>query len=63
MQACEEVDACDLLRIFLKVALLAGNFLNAGSRATGAAAGFQIDSLLKLREVKSSKSRWAGGCA
>ena len=35
----------------LRVALAAGNFLNAGSRA-GAAAGFHVSALLKLREAR-----------
>jgi hypothetical protein len=36
----------------------AGNFLNAGNR-DGAAAGFQIDALLKLKDVRSTRARWA----
>lgn len=39
--ACAEVRAAAVLPVVLRVALAAGNFLNAGSRA-GAAAGFQV---------------------
>lgn len=56
MQACQEVQDCTLLAEILKVSLLVGNFLNAGNR-NGAAAGFQIDALLKLKDVKSTRSR------
>ena len=38
--------------------LTAGNFLNAGNR-DGAAAGFQIDALLKLKDVRSTRARSA----
>ncbi len=58
-QACQEVQDCKLLAEVLKVALMVGNFLNAGNK-NGAAAGFQIDALLKLRDVKSTRSRWMG---
>jgi len=36
----------------------AGNFLNAGNR-DGTAAGFQIDALAKLKDVRSSRARCA----
>lgn len=51
--ACAEVRGCVLLPAVLKTALDVGNYLNAGHRA-GAAAGFQIESLLKLKAVRSS---------
>ncbi|KAK9831517.1 hypothetical protein WJX81_004931 [Elliptochloris bilobata] len=54
--ACSEVRACGVLPLVLRVALAAGNFLNAGSRA-GAAAGFQVGALLKLREVRATGAR------
>lgn len=52
--ACSEVRANALLPAVLKTALDVGNYLNAGHRA-GAAAGFAIGSLLKLKAVRSSK--------
>lgn len=54
--ACTEVRESSLLRSILKAALTIGNFLNAGNRA-GSAAGFQVDTLLKLRDIKSTASR------
>lgn len=54
--ACTEVRESSLLRSILKTALSIGNFLNAGNRA-GSAAGFQVDTLLKLRDIKSTTSR------
>lgn len=58
MQACEEVQGCQLLVAILKTALLVGNFLNAGNARTGDALGFQIDALLKLKDVRSTRARW-----
>ena len=52
--ACGEVRGCALLPGLLMTCLAVGNFLNSGNRA-GAAAGFQIESLLKLRAVRSPK--------
>ena len=52
--ACSEVRANALLPAVLKTALDVGNYLNAGHRV-GAAAGFAIESLLKLKAVRSSK--------
>lgn len=43
-----------LLPYVLSTCLAVGNFLNAGNRA-GEAAGFKIESLLKLKAVRSSK--------
>jgi hypothetical protein len=40
----------------LKIVLAVGNFLNAGGRNSGAA-GFQLEVLLKLKEVKSTKNQ------
>ena len=52
--ACAETRSNQLLPCVLKTCLDVGNYLNAGHRA-GAAAGFQIESLLKLKAVRSSK--------
>ena len=52
--ACAETRSNKLLPCVLKICLDVGNYLNAGHRA-GAAAGFQIESLLKLKAVRSSK--------
>ena len=52
--ACAETRSNRLLPCVLKTCLDVGNYLNAGHRA-GAAAGFQIESLLKLKAVRSSK--------
>ncbi|GAB4820268.1 hypothetical protein N2152v2_007314 [Parachlorella kessleri] len=54
-QACQEVRECSQLTEVLRVALAVGNFLNAGN-SNGCAAGFQVDSLLKLKDVKSTRS-------
>ncbi len=54
-----QVRRCAVLPLVLRVALAAGNFLNAGSRA-GDAAGFQVGALLKLRGVRSTRARCAG---
>ncbi len=54
--ASKEVRESSLMRQLLKMALDIGNFLNA-STAQGSAIGFQLDTLLKLREVRSSKQR------
>ena len=51
--ACREVDACQpLLSTILNSAMLVGSFLNAG-----AVGGFQIDALLKLKDVRSSRPK------
>ena len=52
--ACAETRGNALLPCVLKTCLDVGNYLNAGHRA-GAAAGFHIESLLKLKAVRSSK--------
>jgi len=52
--ACSETRSNKLLPCVLKICLDVGNYMNAGHRA-GAAAGFQIESLLKLKAVRSSK--------
>lgn len=54
--ACTEVRDSALLRSILKTALAIGNFLNAGNR-NGSAVGFQVDSLLKLKDVRSTRAR------
>lgn len=53
--ACREVRDSPLLRTILKTSLLIGNFLNAGNR-NGSAAGFHINDLLKLRDVRSTRA-------
>ena len=40
----------------LKISLEIGNFLNAGGHQ-GSALGFQLETLLKLKEVRSTKNR------
>lgn len=50
--ACREVKASDRLQSFLAVALMTGNFLNAGTNK-GAARGVRIESLLKFNETRS----------
>ena len=50
--ACEQVRSNRMLPVLLKISLAAGNFLNWGNRA-GGAAGFKIESLLKLKGLKS----------
>ena len=52
--ACRETRASEVLPTLLMKSLAAGNFLNSGNRA-GAAAGIQLESLLKLRSVRSPK--------
>lgn len=47
-----EVRSSQQLRSVLKIVLAVGNFLNAGGRNSGAA-GFQLEVLLKLKEVNS----------
>ncbi|KAI3430710.1 hypothetical protein D9Q98_005298 [Chlorella vulgaris] len=54
--ACQEVQQCEVLRTVLKVALLAANFLNAGN-PSGTAAGFQLDALPRLKDVRSTRAR------
>ena len=46
----------DLLLLILKISLIVGNFLNAGAHQ-GSAVGFHLDTLLKLRDVKSTKDK------
>lgn len=55
--ACAEVTQSVQLPTILKIALAMGNFLNAGNR-NGAAAGFQVETLLKLKDVRSTKARY-----
>uniref|UniRef100_UPI00358FCA35 protein diaphanous homolog 2-like isoform X2 n=1 Tax=Myxine glutinosa TaxID=7769 RepID=UPI00358FCA35 len=50
--ACEEVQRSKSLHKILTLALLIGNFMNAGSRH-GQAFGFQLEILSKLRDTKS----------
>jgi Formin Homology 2 Domain len=46
-----------MVTVYLSVCLPAGNFLNKGNR-NGEAVGFQIETLLKLREVRSTRARY-----
>ena len=59
-QACGEVRRSEELKAVLTVALAAGNALNAGT-ARGDAAGFTLDSLHKLSDVRSTISRGGNG--
>jgi hypothetical protein len=52
--ACGETRHNKLLPSLLMTCLAAGNFLNSGNRA-GAAAGFALESLLKLKAVRSAQ--------
>lgn len=52
LAACREVKASDRLQSFLAVALMTGNFLNAGTNK-GAARGVRIESLLKFNDTRS----------
>lgn len=54
-RACDEVRSSSLMRHLLKLALEIGNFLNASS-PQGAAVGFNLETLSKLRDVKSSSN-------
>ncbi|KAF5831806.1 formin homology 2 domain-containing protein [Dunaliella salina] len=54
--ACSEVTESKLLLLILKIALEAGNFLNSGA-TQGLAMGFQLDYLLKLKDVRSTKDK------
>ena len=63
----QEVCNNQLLHLILKIIHLIGNFMSAGN---GGAIGFQLDTLLKLKDVKSTRNkqvtlmhfiaRWAG---
>jgi hypothetical protein len=52
-QACSDVHESSTLRKVLRYTLDMGNFLNAGSN-NACAAGFNVEDLLKLKEVKGS---------
>jgi hypothetical protein len=54
--ACAEVRSSSLMRHLLKLALEIGNFLNASS-PQGAAVGFHLETLLRLRDVKSTNNK------
>ena len=54
--ACLEVRTSRLLLLVLKISLIVGNFLNSGAQQ-GSAVGFHLDTLLKLKDVKSTKSK------
>ncbi|GAX75451.1 hypothetical protein CEUSTIGMA_g2895.t1, partial [Chlamydomonas eustigma] len=54
--ACMELRDSNLLRLILKIALSLGNFLNSGGHQ-GSALGFHIDTLLKLKDVKSTTNK------
>ncbi|GFR41286.1 hypothetical protein Agub_g1801 [Astrephomene gubernaculifera] len=54
--ACREVRNSCLMKHLLKLALEIGNFLNASS-PQGAAVGFHLETLLRLRDVKSTNNK------
>ncbi|GIL72691.1 hypothetical protein Vretifemale_2934, partial [Volvox reticuliferus] len=54
--ACSEVRSSSLMKHLLKLALEIGNFLNASS-PQGAAIGFHLETLLRLRDVKSTNNK------
>lgn len=54
-EACAEVRGNALLPVLLKKSLAAGNYLNYNNRA-GNACGFKIESLLKLKGLRSRRS-------
>ncbi|KAG1652410.1 hypothetical protein FOA52_012192 [Chlamydomonas sp. UWO 241] len=54
--ACAEVCGNPLLHLILKIALIIGNFLNAGA-PQGSAIGFQLDTLLKLKDVRATNNK------
>ncbi len=54
--ACSEVRDSRLLLLILKMALSLGNFLNAGAHQ-GSALGFHLDTLLKLKDVRSTTNK------
>ncbi|KFK25156.1 hypothetical protein AALP_AA8G073200 [Arabis alpina] len=54
--ACEEVRTSQKLKEIMKKILYLGNTLNQGT-ARGAAAGFKLDSLLKLSDTRSANSK------
>lgn len=72
MAANTEIIESPSLQTILAVALEAGNFLNGYNTNQGAAAGFSIDAVLKLSQMKSQKNprhtllhllaRWVHGC-
>lgn len=51
--ACRQLSACQDLTHLLAAVLELGNHLNAGTHR-GAAAGFRLDTLLKLADVKGT---------
>lgn len=55
LNACIELKQSQGLRQYLEIILALGNYMNRGPR--GNAYGFQLDSLLKVADTKSSKSR------
>lgn len=55
--ACTEIRDSALLQSALKTALAIANFLNVGNLNGAAVAGFQVEGLLKLRDIKSKRSR------
>ncbi len=52
----QEVRNSDLLLLILKISLIVGNFLNSGA-AQGSAVGFHLDTLLKLKDVRSTRNK------
>ena len=54
--ACKEIRNSSLLQSALKTALAIANFLNVDN-LNGAGAGFHVEGLLKLRDIKSKRER------
>ena len=52
--ALEELNECTHFVEFLKLVLAVGNYMNGGS-FRGGAAGFKLDTLRKLQDVRSTK--------
>lgn len=54
LEGLEELKERDSLRSFLELVLATGNFLNSGTYKANAT-GFRIDSLLKIRDMKTTE--------
>lgn len=56
MDACTEIEDSILVMLILRLILAAGNFLNNGANQ-GSAAGFQLETLLKLKDLRATKDK------